>query len=339
MVLHNHISAPLGHRLTASWLDLSPGTIYWNPAELGWAKSSWATFAALNAGATLFVHDDRRPFSASNILSVLDAFDVSHICFAPTVYRHLLASLASHQGQRHFKALRKCCTAGEALGPEVQQRWKQLTGLDIFEGYGQTETVVLCFQPGPCSPHQGSMGVASPGLTLAILSDKAEPVAANVEGHIGLLVADGQTAMCPWIFDGYLKPNGTIERPTMRSADGKHWYLTGDRGQVDKHGNFWFAGRADDVISSSAYRIGPGEVEAVLQAHPAVLESAVVGSPDPVRGEIVKAFIILRESHKSKDRDQLGKDIIDFVASRSAPYKKPREVEFVDSLPKTSGCL
>jgi acyl-coenzyme A synthetase/AMP-(fatty) acid ligase len=218
--------------------------------------------------------------------------------------------------------LRHCVSAGEPLNPEVIERWRDAFGLTIYDGYGQTENTLLVANVPGRAVRPGSMGVPTPGHHVAVVDADGNVCAPGEVGDIGL------RGRPPSLFTEYYK-NPEETRASMRGA----WYLTGDRAQVDDDGYFWFVGRADDVISSGAYRIGPFEVESALLEHPAVLESAVVGSPDADRGNIVKAFVVLRAGYTGDDA--LVRELQEHCKRVTAPYKYPRLIAFVDELPKT----
>jgi acetyl-CoA synthetase/medium-chain acyl-CoA synthetase len=227
--------------------------------------------------------------------------------------------------QAKFAALRHCVGAGEPLNPEVIEAWREATGLTIRDGYGQTETVLLCGNFPGMEVRPGSMGKPSPGFDLAVIDHDGNPLGANQEGDIAVRVKPDRPL---GLFKEYWRNPEAMER----SFKGD-WYLTGDRAYRDADGYFWFVGRADDVIISAGYRIGPFEVESALVEHPAVVEAAVVASPDATRGEIVKAFIILAPGYTASD--QLAAELQDHCKTVTAPYKYPREIEFVTELPKT----
>ena len=224
-----------------------------------------------------------------------------------------------------FSRLRHCCSAGEPLNPEVIKVWKQHTGVTIYDGFGQTETVNFIANY-PCMPVKyGSMGRPAPGFVVEIIDEEGNPLPIGEEGHIAIKVKPKPPV---GLFQGYWRnPEATAE--SFRGD----WYYTGDKGYKDEDGYFWFVGRADDVIKSSGYRIGPFEVESALQSHRAVAESAVVGSPDPLRGRIVKAFVVLAPGYDPSE--ELVKELQEHVKAETAPYKYPREIEFVSELPKT----
>lgn len=321
MTIHTH-GYMLAHRITGSyWLDLKPGDLHWNLSDTGWAKAAWSSlFAPWLMGATIFVHH-ASGFDPVATLDLLEAMPVTTLCAPPTAYRMFVRS--DLEGRR-FPALRHCVSAGEPLNPEVIDLWKAATGLDIHDGYGQTETVLLCANR-PDASRQGSMGRPAPAFDLAVIDEHGNRLPPDSEGDVALRIAEGHP---PGLFARYRDdPQRTAD--TLRHG----WYLTGDRAIVDADGFFWFVGRSDDVILSSGYRIGPFEVESALFEHPAVAESAVVSSPDPMRGEVVKAFVILAAGFEASDA--LVKMLQDHVKSTTAPYKYPRKIEFVASLPKT----
>jgi len=283
MTLHTHTSYPLGHLSTGRyWLDNRPGQLHWNISDTGWAQAAWSSFfGPWNMGATVFVHHTKS-FSATGILDMLERYPINILCGPPTVYRMLVQEDLSG---RTFDNLRYCIGAGEPLNPEVIETWQKATGLVIRDGYGQTETVLLCGSFACIEPRYGSMGKPAPGIDLQVIDHEGNVLPANQEGDIAVRV----------------KP----ERPF----------------------------RSDDVILSAGYRIGPFEVESALIEHAAVQESAVVASPDEVRGDVVKAFIVLAPNFEASD--DIVKELQDHVKTTTAPYKYPRRIEFVDSLPKT----
>ncbi len=325
MTVHNHVSYPMAHTITGKfWLDLTPDDLHFNLSDTGWAKAAWSSFfGPWNCGAAVFVHNPGSPkFDAERNLQLLEKYPITTLCGPPTAYRvFVLQDLNKY----NFKALRHCVAAGEPLNPEVIDVWEKATGLKIRDGYGQTETVLLVGTFPPLEVKAGSMGKPSPGFTVAVIDDDCNEVPVNQEGDIAVRIKPERPV---GIFKEYWKePERTAA--TVRGD----WYLTGDRAVRDEDGYIWFVGRSDDVILSSGYRIGPFEVESALIEHPAVAESAVVASPDEFRGEVVKAFVILTPGYKPSD--ELVKEIQEFVKSNTAPYKYPREIEFVEELPKT----
>ncbi|WP_088555329.1 AMP-binding protein [Calderihabitans maritimus] len=324
MTVHTHASYPIGHIITGKfWLDLKPDDLHWNLSDTGWAKAAWSSFfGPWNMGAAIFAHHSTGKFDAGKTLELLEKYPITTLCGPPTAYRvFVLEDLTKY----NFKALRHCVAAGEPLNPEVIEVWKKATGITIRDGYGQTETVCLvgsfpCLEVKP-----GSMGKPSPGFYVSVIDDEGNEVPPGQEGDIAVRIKPERPV---GLFKEYWKdPERTAA--TIRGD----WYVTGDRAIKDEDGYFWFVGRADDVIISSGYRIGPFEVESALVEHPAVAESAVVASPDEVRGEIVKAFVILAPGYEPSE--ELVKELQDHVKKVTAPYKYPREIEFVDSLPKT----
>ena len=322
MCMHSH-SYGLAHLTTGRyWLDLKPGDIHWNISDTGWAKAAWSSyFGPWNCGATLFVHHSNG-FNAEDTLRMLETYPITTMCGAPTIYRMLvLEDLNKYK----FDSLRHCVGAGEPLNPEVIEIWKRGTGLVISDGYGQTETVILCGNFRGIEPRYGSMGKPAPGIDLKIVNQQCEILNHGEEGDIAVRVSPQRPL---GLFQEYKS-----EPDKTAVAFRGDWYLTGDRGYEDDAGYFWFVSRADDVILSSGYRIGPFEVESALIEHPDVAESAVVSSPDKTRGELVKAFVVLAPGRKATD--ELANELQSHVKSLTAPYKYPRRIEFVDALPKT----
>ncbi|KAK5137133.1 hypothetical protein LTR08_000638 [Meristemomyces frigidus] len=341
MVQHNHISYPLAHTITGKHFHrLTPGQLSWVLTEQGWAKAAWAFFGTWNCGAGLFIHDDRGAFNPKVVLDVLHEYPITTLCAPPTAYRQLvLDEMQQYQRQNRPKALKHCTGAGEPLNPEVIRLWKETSGLEICDGYGQTETILVCgnFMGNAIRP--GSMGKPSPGVPLHVIDLQGRECADGDEGDIAIKLDLFESSTFFGVFDGYLGEKGDLDR-RLRAADGDEqssWYLTGDRATRDKDGYFWFVGRSDDVINSAGYRIGPFEVESTLKQHPAVVESAVVSSPDPSRGEVVKAFVVLTPQFAKQDATALMKELQDFCKEHAAPYKYPRKLQFVDPafLPKT----
>ena len=326
MVLHTHASIGLGHEVTGRyWLDLRPGDIHWNIADNGWAKAAWSSFfGPWQCGATILVQYSTGKFAAPEILRFLATQPVTTLCAPPTVYRMLVQEDLSNFRSR-CPTLRHCVAAGEPLNPEVIETWRKETGLTIRDGYGQTETVILCGNFPPVEVRPGSMGKPTPGFDLAIIDDDGKRVPPKKEGDIAIRVEPDRPL---GLFKEYWK------NPDAMAASFRHgWYTTGDRGMTDEDGYFWFVGRADDVIISAGYRIGPFEVESALIEHPAVAEAAAVASPDAVRGAIVKAFVVLAPGHVGSDA--LVAELQEHTKRVTAPYKYPREIEFVAELPKT----
>ncbi|CAN9224214.1 unnamed protein product [Alternaria alternata] len=309
----------------------------------GWAKAAWSFFGAWNSGATLFVHDDRGAFSAKRTVDILCRYPITTLCAAPLIFRQLVSpELEDHFKRNPHAALAHCTTAGEALNAIVTQRWRQLTGLDIYEGYGQTETALLCANLKGSAIRPGSMGKPAPGVPLHIITATGAEAAYNEEGDIAVLLSDRKGSSNFFgIFDGYVQEDNTCtrnERTVTVDGEVKSYYLTGDRATRDQDGYFWFVGRADDVINSSGYRIGPFEVESTLKLHPAVAEAAVISSPDPGRGEVVKAFVVRTTEYENAPPQELEQELQTFCKKNAAPYKYPRKLEFVEGsfLPRTT---
>ena len=327
MVLHTQASYGLGHRLTGGlWLDCRPGELHWNISDLGWGKAAWSSFyGPWQMGACVFALDLHGKFDPILTLDTLANFPIHTWCAPPTALRLIVRQ---DLARWHFSKLRHCVTAGEPLNPEVLKLWKSATGLTLHEAYGQTETVVLAgnFRSLGHEVRPGSMGTATPGFTVAILDAQLNEVPAGEEGEIAVRVQSGRPV---GLFREYwLNPDEMARQ--FRGG----WYLTGDRAARDADGYFWFVGRTDDVIKSAGYRIGPFEVESVLLEHPAVLDAAVVGKPDELRGQIVKAFVMLRPEAEASEG--LKQALQQHCKLTAAPYKYPREIEFVRELPKTT---
>ena len=324
MVLHTQASYGLGHVLTAKfWHDLKPTDLQWTLSDTGWAKAAYGKlFGQWAMGAAVMQHDAKGRFDAPLTLSILEKYGVTCFCAPPTAYRMLvLEDLTKYD----LSQLRHCTGAGEPLNPEVMKQWEDGTGLTIYDGYGQTETVLLVanYRAIPIKP--GSMGKPMPGFEVAVVDEDGLEMAPDQEGQIAVKVTPQRPV---GMFREYWKDGEAMER----SFHGD-WYFTGDKAYKDTDGYFWFVGRADDVIISAGYRIGPFEVESALIEHPAVAESAVVASPDPVRGEIVKAFVILSPGYE--ESDELALSLQEHVRNATAPYKYPRAIQFVTELPKT----
>jgi len=296
------------------WLAAGPGELVWCTAASGWSKSARNVFVApWLRGAAALLHDAR--FDPAERLEVLAREEVATLCMAPTEYR-VIAKRVPEIGP--LPALRGLVAAGEALDPEVLETWHAATGLWIRDGYGQTETGQLTGMPLGEPARPGSMGRALPGVVLDVVDDE--------------LVADPATV--PTFFLGYLGAGGAVESPAAAGADDGGRWATGDRVRRDPDGYLHFEGRADDLIISAGYRIGPFEVESVLLAHPAVADAAVVAAPDPERGSVVRAVVVLREGLKAGP--ELARELQSHVKEQTAPYKYPRIVDFAEALPRTA---
>jgi acyl-coenzyme A synthetase/AMP-(fatty) acid ligase len=323
MVLHTHASLGIGHEITARfWQDLTPDDVHWTVSDTGWAKAAWGMlFGQWRIGATVLVWDQRGKLDPEEALRVLERSGATTYCAPPTLYRafvQLDLSRFDLSRVRHFVA------AGEPLNPEVIRVWEEATGRAVHDGYGQTETVNLVANY-PCLPiRPGSMGKPTPGHDVDVIGDDGERLGAGVEGEIAVRVEPERPV---GLMQGYWRDEEATAR-AFRAG----WYLTGDRGLRDEDGYLWFVGR-DDVIISSSYRIGPFEVESALVEHPAVAEAGVIGKPDPRRTSIVKAFVVLAPGHVPSP--SLAAELQEHVRRVTAPYKYPREIEFVEDLPKT----
>jgi acetyl-CoA synthetase len=322
-MVHHVCSYPLGHLRTAGlWHGLTESDLIWVVSDTGWAKAAWGLYGQWTIGAGLFVHNAEGRFNARLTLELLTTRGVTAFCGPPTVYRMLvLEDLSAYD----FSCVRRFTSAGEPLNPEVIKVWKEATGKTIHEGYGQTETTVLVANYPFAAVKPGSMGRPVPGLSIDILNEDFNPVQRGEVGFICVRM-DGKKPV--GIFESYLEDPGENEKVFQHG-----WYNTGDKATKDHEDYYTFVGRGDDIIKASGYRIGPFEVESVIQEHPAVAENAVVASPDPVRGEIIKAFVVLAPGYTASDK--LAREIQDFVKGRTAPYKYPREIEFMSELPKT----
>lgn len=324
MVLHTQASYGLGHSVTGRyWLDLTPEDRHLTLSDTGWAKCAWGKlFGPWSQGACNVVYDFRGRFDAAKVLQVLERQKVTTFCAPPTAWRAIVLQDLS---KFDLKSIRHAVSAGEPLNPEVIDTWKQATGLHIREGYGQTETVVLVGMYPSLEPRAGSMGKPSPGFTVSVIDEKGQEVPVGQEGDIAVRMAPERPV---GLFHGYL--NDEAANQACRRGD---WYVTGDRAVKDADGYFWFVGRADDVIKTSGYRVGPFEVESALLEHEAVAESAVIGVPDERIGQRIKAYVVLAPGHKGSP--ELAMELQEHVKRTTAPYKYPREIEFVTELPKT----
>ena len=324
MVLHTHASYGIGHDVTARfWQDLRADDLHWTVSDTGWGKAAWGKlFGQWRVGAAVLMWNVVGKPDLDRMLRIVAEQGVTTFCVPPTLYRAFAQmDLAAYD----FSTLRHCTSAGEPLNPEVIKVWQDATGTVIHDGYGQTETVsVVANLPG-IPVRAGSMGLAVPGFDVAIVDGSGNAVPDGDEGDIAVRVEPTRPV---GLFKEYWRDP---ERNDEAHRAG--WYVTGDRGVRDADGYFWFVGRADDVILSAAYRIGPFEVESALLEHPAVAEAAVVGVPDEIRGQIVKAFVVLAEGYEAGD-DLVG-ELQEHVKATTAPYKYPRRIEFTAELPKT----
>jgi len=322
IVTHTHTSYPIGHLTTSAWVGVKPGDVHSNISQAGWAKFAWSSFfAPWNVGATTFSLYYSGRFDAQHQLRALQDHGVTTFCAPPTVWRmFILQDLSKYR----FR-FRECVSAGEPLNPEVIDAWRKATGVTLRDGYGQTEsTLMVANMPGR-EIKAGSVGWPSFLYDVRVVDGNGVEVEPGTEGNIAVHLAPRPHGL----FAGYMGASQEVTAKAFHSE----WYFTGDRAYRDTDGRFWFVGRADDVIKSSDYRIGPFEVESALTEHPAVAEVAVVGSPDPIRGALVKAFVILKPGQDPSP--ELARDIFMFSRTRLTAYKIPRIIEFCPELPKT----
>jgi acyl-coenzyme A synthetase/AMP-(fatty) acid ligase len=304
------------------WLDLRPGEVIWCTADTGWSKAGTSIiFGPLSCGACSFFFDG--PFVPKDRLELLRKHRVTVYCAPATELSRVVNEV---HAQIDLGRLRRVVTAGEAMNPVVAKRWEAATGIRIDEAYGQTETLMVALNYPGDPVRYGSMGRPSPGCDLDVIDAGGNRLSAGQEGDLAL------KAPHPQLMLGYWKDAGKTDSCFVDGPDG-HWYLTSDRAEKDVDGYFWYRGRSDDVINSAGYRIGPIEVENALAEHPAVQICAIVGSPDEERGEIVKAFVVLREGHEPSQ--ELTQELQDHVKSVTAPYKYPRAIEYITELPMT----
>ena len=322
VAVHTHVSYPLGHLTTAAWIGLKPGDRHYNISQPGWAKFAWSSvFAPLNLGATIFVYKASGRFIASEQLRIIQDFEITTLCAPPTALRALIQE-DLHQ---YRFALRECVAAGEPLNAEIIKVWKEGTGIELRDGYGQTESTCMIFNLPGSKIKFGSMGKPAFCYDMLIADGEGAELPLHETGQIAVRLHAGA-------FNGLFKAYiGDEERAKEAFKHGL--YYTGDKAYKDEDGYFWFVGRDDDVIKSSGYRIGPFEVESVLLELEEVLESAVVGSPHPLKGQEVKAFVVLTPGRL--DNEELALRIFGYCKSKLAPYKVPRIIEFVGELPKT----
>ncbi|XP_048350552.1 acyl-coenzyme A synthetase ACSM4, mitochondrial-like [Sphaerodactylus townsendi] len=335
MAEHTHSSFGIGCALPARyWLDLKPSDIMWNMSDTGWIKAAiGSVFAPWLRGSSVFIHHMPQ-FDPREILNTLVRYPVTTMCSAPTGYRMLVQQDLTGTPSYRFKSLKHCSTGGESLNPEVLVQWKKQTGLDLYEGYGQTEVGVISLMEKGKEIKPGSMGKPVASYDVQIIDANSANILASHTGREGEIKAIRIQIQAGPNFITFFTAHVDNPEKTASTFRG-NFYLTGDRGWMDEDGYLWFVARADDVIMSSGYRIGPSEVENALIEHPAVVESAVVSSPDAIRGEVVKAYVVLSPSFASHDKEELTLELQDHVKKTTAPYKYPRKVEFVHQLPKT----
>ncbi|MDR1699282.1 MAG: AMP-binding protein, partial [Prevotellaceae bacterium] len=324
MVIHDY-TYPLGHIVTAKyWHTLHENSLHLTVADTGWAKAVWGKlYGQWLAGAAVFVYDHEK-FAPADMLKMISKYKVTSFCAPPTIFRFMIREdLAKFD----LSALEYCTIAGEALNPVVYEQFYELTGIKLREAFGQTENMPIILTTKWNEPKPGSMGLPSPAFDIDLITPDGRSAEDGEQGEIVIRTPNGKPT---GLFLGYYR-----DEEKTKSVYHDNIYYTGDVAWRDEDGYYWFVGRNDDVIKSSGYRIGPFEVESALMTHPAVVECAITGVPDEVRGQVVKATIILAQDYKSKAGEVLVKEIQEHVKVVTAPYKYPRIIEFVEELPKT----
>ena len=326
MVAHDYLYA-MGHLTTGVfWHNLKPHSLHLTVADTGWGKAVWGKFyGQWFAGATVFVFDHEK-FNADTMLRQMAKYHVTSFCAPPTIYRFMIREDFS---KYDLSSLEYCCTAGEALNPAVFDHFKELTGITIYEGFGQTETTMTLGTMPWMKAKPGSMGMPNAQYQIGLIRADGSPCEDGEKGEI-VVYAENISKKPVGLFKEYYRDEELTEEAWHDGV-----YHTGDMAWRDEDGYYWFEGRKDDVIKSSGYRIGPFEVESALMTHPAVVECAITGVPDDIRGMVVKATVVLGKEWKDKAGDDLVKELQNHVKRETAPYKYPRIVEFVDELPKT----
>ena len=324
MVAHD-FTYPLGHISTGCfWHNLHEGSLHLTIADTGWAKAAWGKlYGQWLAGANIFVYDHEK-FTPADILRKIGQYRITSLCAPPTIYRFLIREDLS---KYDLSSLEYCTTAGEALNGAVYDTFKRLTGVRLMEGFGQTETTLTLATFPWMEPKPGSMGVPNPQYDIDLLTPDGRSAEDGEQGQIVIRTDRGKPL---GLFKEYYLNDGMMHEVWHDGV-----YYTGDVAWRDEDGYFWFVGRADDVIKSSGYRIGPFEGESALMTHPAVVECAITGVPDEIRGQVVKATIILGDKYRPRAGEELIRELQDHVKQITAPYKYPRIIEFVDELPKT----
>lgn len=324
MVAHDFLYA-LGHITTGVyWHNLQEDSIHLTVADTGWGKAVWGKlYGQWFAGAVVFVYDHEK-FNAPSLMRQMEKYHITSFCAPPTVYRFMIREDFS---KYDLSALRYCTTAGEALNPAVYQKFFQLTGIQLMEGFGQTETTMTLGTFPWQTPKPGSMGKPNPQYDVQLLRSDDTQCEDGEKGEICIYIGNNKPI---GLFKGYYRDQNLTLKIWHHG-----YYHTGDMAWRDQDGYYWFVGRSDDVIKSSGYRIGPFEVESALMTHPAVVECAITGVPDDIRGMVVKATVVLADEWKSKADETLIKELQNHVKHETAPYKYPRVIEFVDELPKT----
>jgi acetyl-CoA synthetase len=325
MVAHD-FTYPLGHIVTGSyWHNLNEDSLHLTVADTGWGKAVWGKlYGQMIAGASIFVYDHEK-FTPADMLKMIETYRITSFCAPPTIFRFMIRE---DLRKYDLSSLKWATIAGEALNPSVYQEFYELTGIKLREGFGQTETTCTVLTTPWMEPKPGSMGKPNPAYNVDIVMGDGRSAEVGEQGEIIIRIDENQK---PYgLFLGYY-------RDDARTKEAYHdgIYHTGDVAWKDEDGYFWFVGRNDDVIKSSGYRIGPFEVESALMSHDAVVECAITAVPDPIRGQVVKATIVLAASYKDQAGEALIKELQDYVKRITAPYKYPRIIEFVEELPKT----
>ena len=327
MVIHDNTYA-IGHIATAAfWHNLHPDSLHLTIADTGWGKAVWGKlYGQWFVGATVFVYDHEK-FTPADILRKIEQYHVTSLCAPPTIFRFLIREDLS---KYDLSSIQYCTTAGEALNGAVYDKFLQNTGIRLMEGFGQTETTLTLGIFPWMETKPGSMGVPNPQYDVELIRNDGSLNPVEKPGEIGQIAIRTDKRRQLGLFRGYYR-NEELTRQVWHD----NYYFTGDLAYFDEDGYFWFVGRADDVIKSSGYRIGPFEVESALMTHQSVVECAITGVPDPIRGEVVKATIVLAKEWRDRAGEALIKELQDHVKHETAPYKYPRVIEFVDELPKT----
>ncbi len=325
MVMHDY-SYPLAHIITAKyWHNLHDGSLHLTLADTGWGKAVWGKFyGQMIVGAKVFVYDYEGHFKPETLLKIMQDYKITSFCAPPTIYRFLIREDIS---KYNLSSLEYCTTAGEALNPSVFNEWKEKTGITIYESYGQTETTLVVGTYPWVKPKPGAMGVRNPQFDIDVVDENGKRVKPMEHGELIIRLDKGKPL---GLFKSYYRNDEMTEKRTKNNM-----YYTNDIVYYDEDGYLWYVSRSDDVIKTSGYRVGPFEVESALMTHDAVVECAITAVPDDIRGNIIKATIVLSDEYKSKAGDALVKELQEHVKKETAPYKYPRIIEFVDELPKT----
>lgn len=323
MALHNYTIAA-AHIITGKhWHHLDENSLHLTVSETGWAKCAWGKmYGQFVAGATTFIYDFDR-FDPDKLMQVIQDYKITSFCAPPTMYRFFIKAGVS---KYDLSSIKYSCMAGEALNPAVYRRWYEYTGLKLMEGFGQSESAVIIANLYGMEPKAGSMGKPTPLYKVGLMDSDGNLVK---QGEVGEIVVFGEEGRTMGLLKEYYRNPAENERAWKYGV-----YHTGDTAYMDKDGYYWYVGRTDDLIKASGYRIGPFEIESILMEHPAVMECAITGAKDPIRGNVVKATIVLTKDYKPSD--ELVKELQTFVKKSTAPYKYPRIIEFVDELPKTT---